>query len=271
MSHFTVAVITKNKPDECDISDILAPYDENLVVEQYVRYTKTEIIKNARKQLEYYKTDGAYAEYLKDPEKYEKDHPNPEHLEYVKEGFMKKYNMSDEELYKEEISYYDEDEIDENGGILSTYNPKSKWDWYSIGGRWSYEIPVKEGVTPSDTLQIKDIEFGNDITVEEYLKKNPGVKQRYDDLMSGKDTIYNVKYLKERYPSLEVYVEELKNFVTFAIITPDGEWHEQGKMGWFGMSTATPNTENIWTSDFYDKFISKLPPEYYFTLVDCHI
>jgi hypothetical protein len=25
------------------------------------------------------------------------------------------------------------------------------------------------------------------------------------------------------------------NHMPFAIITPDGEWHEKGNMGWFGM------------------------------------
>ena len=29
------------------------------------------------------------------------------------------------------------EEIDENENLLSTYNPDSKWDWYSIGGRWN--------------------------------------------------------------------------------------------------------------------------------------
>ena len=32
----------------------------------------------------------------------------------------------------------------EDGSILSTYNPMSKWDWYEIGGRWRGGIPGNE-------------------------------------------------------------------------------------------------------------------------------
>ena len=35
--------------------------------------------------------------------------------------------------------------IDENGNIYSTYNPNSKWDWYTIGGRWTGGLVTKEG------------------------------------------------------------------------------------------------------------------------------
>lgn len=37
--------------------------------------------------------------------------------------------------------------LDENGEVyyVSRYNPLSKWDWYSIGGRWQGLIPIKEG------------------------------------------------------------------------------------------------------------------------------
>lgn len=31
-----------------------------------------------------------------------------------------------------------------NGNELSTYNPNSKWDWYSVGGRWRNSLLTKE-------------------------------------------------------------------------------------------------------------------------------
>jgi hypothetical protein len=30
----------------------------------------------------------------------------------------------------------------------TTYNPDSKWDWYSLGGRWSGFFKMKAGITP---------------------------------------------------------------------------------------------------------------------------
>lgn len=31
----------------------------------------------------------------------------------------------------------------------------------------------------------------------------------------------------------------MSDFSTYAFITADGEWHETGRMGWFGMDDAT--------------------------------
>lgn len=31
------------------------------------------------------------------------------------------------------------------GDLLSTYNPNSKWDWYSVGGRWNKYIKTLDG------------------------------------------------------------------------------------------------------------------------------
>ena len=33
---------------------------------------------------------------------------------------------------------------DENDNLISHYNPDSRWDWYSIGGRWSGFLPLKD-------------------------------------------------------------------------------------------------------------------------------
>ena len=42
--------------------------------------------------------------------------------------------------------YYEGLEVEpyEDDGQMITYNPNSKWDWYSIGGRWSGFLPLKE-------------------------------------------------------------------------------------------------------------------------------
>jgi hypothetical protein len=32
-----------------------------------------------------------------------------------------------------------------NGEVYSTRNPKSKWDWYELGGRWTGFLKLKEG------------------------------------------------------------------------------------------------------------------------------
>lgn len=40
----------------------------------------------------------------------------------------------------------------------STYNPDSKWDWYQVGGRWSYYFPYRTNLSPGDQA---DLVFGS--------------------------------------------------------------------------------------------------------------
>ena len=106
-------------------------FDENLEVEKYVRTTKKELIQEGKERIRYLKK--IYKMYKKDKRKYRREHfNNIQHLKFIKTvPSMAKWN--DEKIYKYEIRFYKEDEITEDGGIYSTYNPKSKWDWYEIG------------------------------------------------------------------------------------------------------------------------------------------
>ena len=60
-------------------------------------------------------------------------------------------------------------------------------------------------------------------------------------------------------------------FSTYAFVTAEGEWHEQGRMGWFGMDDAT--NESI--CQYEEKFQSYLQEArekgLAITIVDCHI
>ena len=142
MSHFTVFVFTKE--DGKDVEELLAGYDESIVYAPYIEYTKQQAIAEVRKEIEDYKNT-RYAEYLMNPEAYEAAHDNEAHIEYLKEEFPKKLNWTDEQCYQDKARWYKEDMIDENGNIYSTYNPNSKWDWYTIGGRWTGGLVTKEG------------------------------------------------------------------------------------------------------------------------------
>lgn len=111
MSHFTVVVACKH-PAMLDV--LLAPYDENTQVAPYREYQDSEPEK-------FWAYDQFRAEGL-----------IPEHPTWAE--FAEAYNAK----YGEE---------DGNAGLLvtedgkpyemSTYNPESKWDWWTIGGRWT--------------------------------------------------------------------------------------------------------------------------------------
>ena len=60
-------------------------------------------------------------------------------------------------------------------------------------------------------------------------------------------------------------------FKTHAVITPDGEWHERGKVGYFGVSSETPEEGIGWDKEYVERFIKTADPELILTIVDCHI
>ena len=63
----------------------------------------------------------------------------------------------------------------------------------------------------------------------------------------------------------------LESFTSYAVITPDGEWHAPGEMGWFACSTETDEEWNDWAAHYKERFIDTADPNMYLTLVDCHI
>lgn len=153
MSHFTVAVFTE--PNGKSLEDLLEPYNEDLDVPHYI--SKEELIDRERKSFENFR-DTTYALYLKDPDAYIKDVKSPQHLRYLTEEFPKKFNWGDEDFYKEAIKYEEESNIQKDGSVFSSYNPNSKWDWYSIGGRWGNLLVLKNGTT-ANSAKIKDIDI----------------------------------------------------------------------------------------------------------------
>ena len=154
MSHFMTYVFHKRNGKDCE--ELLAPYEEGSTA-PYIKYTKAQAIAEQRKQIESYKNT-TYAEYLKDPEKYEKECSNESHIDYLKNEFPKRLKWTDRQCYREMVKYYDKDMIDEEGNIWETYNPNSKWDWYVAGGRWSEILVTKEG-GKTDEDYVSEVDF----------------------------------------------------------------------------------------------------------------
>lgn len=81
-----------------------------------------------------------------------------------------------------------------SGTLKSNYNKQSKWDWWSIGGRWSRE---------TDVFPVSELFEGDQ--------------------------------LKE-------------NMCPFACLTPDGEWHENGEMGYWAI-VSNEKEEEDWLAE----------------------
>jgi hypothetical protein len=265
MSHFTVAVITKDG----DYEKALAPFDENVEVEKYI-----------------YKTREQQIEFLKDHE----------------ERFTDLDFTNDDTLIKSFLEKYGEDDCyDEQGNEWSTYNPDSKWDWYQVGGRWCGSLKLKHPIEqevqsePSimslmgntqetmenlidnlktDHAQVKDIDFTPDVENVEKCKRFWEVVVEDSPLQEGEKeedfrSFYNKKYYLEQYKDKETYIKEQTTFNTYAILYK-GEWIEPNQMGWFGCSSADEGDYERYRKQ-RDEIMSSLKDEDWITVVDCHI
>lgn len=221
MSHYSVYVFQDKNSKS--IEEILAPFDENLILPKHVEYTKEQAIQKVRAEIESYRK-GLYAEYLADPEKYKKGCTNEAHIKYLEEEFPKKLKWTDEECYESIARYYrDPDDkylsVAKNGDLMTKLNSQSKWDWYQVGGRW----------------------FGDLVTID---------GKKVNETTVGK-------------------LDQKKTPTPFAFITIDGEWHEHGRMGWWGC-VSDEKSAYKWGHE-YKEYLKSLKKSVRVTVVDCHI
>ena len=267
MSHFTVAVFMSD--DTQSVGDLIAPYDEGLAVAPYVAATKAEVILDERARLQSV-FKGDYARWKQDPSRYESGHARPEDIEYLRE-IPDRMTWPDEKLYLEAVKDC-EFQLNANGDLLSTYNPDSKWDWYDIGGRWQGLLILKgnkEGLRGSPSFGEKmsegyDGAFVSDIDFAAMKRRDAAEIDPYEKAMEDAE-------LRGIFLGREDYCERMTTFHTYAAVTPDGEWHAAGEMGWFEPS-ETPEEERAWQLDYHERFIQPaIENHLYMVIVDCHI
>ena len=264
MSHYCVGVIVK---DIEDVDKALAPFYEGLISDRYIYKTKEQVIKDARLELEEEKQK---YEFMSNQEECSNT-TLKRHNEYLYNEFINLYNKTDEELYQIKKEYQDGEDIDEFGNFTTTYNPNSKWDWYSIGGRWDNYIKTKHGTT-CNFAKIKDISFFPDgktyndsIRFWEIVVEGENPK----DEESIPFTIQAPVYFINRYKTKENYAKQMSRFETFALLY-QGTWYERGQMSWFGVDDSTPESLEEY-SETFDRIMQEVDPDDYFVIVDCHI
>ena len=260
MSHFTVAVFTTN--GGLPVDKLLDPYDEAITVEPYVRHTKAELIKQEREYVQK-AFDGSYAEWRKDPAKYEAKCTNPKHIEYLK-TIPDRMQWTDEQVYQEAAKHYEES-LNANGDVISTYNPKSKWDWYEIGGRWKDMLLLKNG-SKCDEALVSEIDF------EAMSERDAAKLMPYAEAVKKPCFVLGVEYKRKLFRDEAEYFRLNTTFETWAVITPDGRWHSSGEMYMFAVTSATPEEQREWTLSYHERFIKPaIEKGWHMTIVDCHI
>jgi len=194
-----------------------------------------------------------------------------------------------------------EDYLKEYHGLDDTehqgydFNPKAKWDWYQLGGRWIGTFKLKPNAKgnlgdPSlvaerraeqgtaDQAYKKDIDFDEmrQDNFEEASKTYDEFEEEYkkDGFNSSigyfRYGVHNIGKGADHYipESREQFLKRCGAFRTFAVLK-DGEWYEKGEMGWWGCVSNEKNPDD-WNEEF-DKLLNELPEDTLLSVYDCHI
>lgn len=288
MSHFcSLVILTPEYQKSHSFEDSLAKYDENLETPEYrscdlsdwekISFIEYYAIKQSEDVFfkeDYKKFKKGFIKFMRGKkgfvtkkafiEKYPSRTSPEDYLTNLvyknKEKFVEYFKANKPEMYASFEQLYAKNGDDWNGmcwrkdpngvwGVYSTYNPNSKWDWYSNGGRWAKSIKTKSGEFVDECL-LGEIDF------------EPFPDEAYED---GEDWLGNpCKQLKEGY---EWHYDNKDNF-PFCIVI-DGEWYEKGKMGWWGM-TRNEKESDKWHGEV-SALLEKLPADSQVYNVDFHI
>lgn len=274
MSHFTTLVLLKSLGEdvEAQVGEILAPYDENIEVEEYERdcHCIGQVARNEAERIasEKYGTlrelrdsfwkdkttreresdeqqDEAWKEHIKDyiemgdsifDSHPMKNKPDPTCGFYVGEFWESQVREGKLDEYKLGQRYEDGSGCGGTGKHMTTYNPQSKWDWWSIGGRWQGDLdPNYERIKDPRNYEACSYCDGTgdrpDLSPPEWKEQCHGCNVCHG---TGKA----LKYILAPHMAGNIKpVREIPDYVPHAIITPDGRWHESGKMGWWAIVT----------------------------------
>lgn len=338
MSHFVVLTLVRPEDAETPetlgnkVADLLAPYDENMEVEHYRSEEDDDgddytTAKRVERMIEFYNSR----------EEREKMYPTTyealqekggeglfsgeDYLRSRLKGNIKQMDEIDRLLEKYGPPKADDREslrrwyagdwsgedlyFDLQDGtpfIMTTYNPRSKWDYYLIGGHWTgmltgydpAEDPenwetcwVCEGTgRRDDELGLRHRERNPEYACNGCDGKGWHVKcpSRFRDHEGDVQPVANLlKQIEESVPG-ELTEEQKKNeklppfprmapptvspVIPYAVLTLDGEWHQRGNMGRFSIS----HDEREY--DDWAKTATGILTEHadcYAVVVDCHI
>lgn len=339
MSHFVVLTLVKPEDArtretlENKVAELLAPYDENLEVEPYRREEDDDPDYTTAKSLE------RMIEFYNSREEREKLYPttyealtgmgdgwstgidedyfrsrlksNIEEMEEIdrlleKHGPPKADDRGSLKYWYEEHWEMEELCFDPEDGtpfVRTTYNPRSKWDFYKIGGWWTGMLA---GYDPTEDIENwetcpacggtgrLDAELGIRHREENLTYTCTGcdgtgwsVKSpsRFRDHEGNVQPVANLLHQIEGFvpdeptaerkreneklpPLLPMAPPAVPPVIPYAVLTPDGEWHQRGKAGRFKMS------QDEWERYEWAKTATGILAQHadcYAVVVDCHI
>lgn len=307
MSHFVVLVLSPEKPEDPEsyIEEILAPYSESLEVESYLadchcigNQAEDEI--NAQVEKELGRMEDIRTKYWAEIESgvsaklggLPYTHANSElHLkarEEISSAITPSWkdrinpilNRRKELLEQHPQKKTPDSECETcsgTGKYSTTYNPRSKWDWWTIGGRWTGYLkpdydPTKDPRNLATCWLCQGTGKRNDALGREARQKDPTYTCNGCNGI-GKEVVFPSKYVDPPEGGNVAPVSQVlklldagEDVLPFAIIRPSGEWLEKGKMGWWAV--VSDEKEN-WKQA--GRCVLEEYADHWAVVVDCHI
>lgn len=242
MSHFVTLVLlppdTESKYVEYAVLEKMDPYDEALEVDEYeteCACVGLQALRDANVELgNYYDMDEVRNKYNSTP-------IEKRTTELWAEMMAPVFAKRDEILAEHPLKDKPDPDCSKCSGMgvyLSRCNPEGKWDWWVIGGRWDGWI-----FGPEQEKASRGKDGGFNYGDEHHTPENNS--RRVSDIPIDDP-----------------------HYIPFAIITPEAEWVEQGKMGWWG-NVSDPKDGEEW-HEIVKRVLSKFP-NHLAVAVDCHV
>lgn len=177
-----------------------------------------------------------------------------------------------EEPPREYMEFVEDEDFDADEGTGRRgywENPNARWDWYVIGGRWGGMLRLRDG-SRADVAMVRDVVL--DVDRGAYAS----ALAEFRGFLNGEEvqdfelSCFRREYVIDRYADAEAYARCSALFWTHAVVTPDGEWHEVGKMGWWGVSSETGEQLRDWVDRFRERYLDPYQ-DHAIVIVDCHI
>lgn len=315
MSHFSVLVVAQS--DEI-MKAKLAPYQENNMGECPAEYLAFHDIEDEyRKQYESESVeriqmgDGRLLTTWDDEFRVSGrfghgagTHRIPEHLPKIEVPLRETF-ATFEDYMSEWCGYEVRDTKEGRFGYWE--NPNKKWDWYTIGGRWSGELmlkPISEaaGIFPvsrngaggafneanallsrADIARIRDVDWEGmrqeemDAARKKWQAMQTLKQMELDERPKSKRSDFawenGLGMLRNDSPLITLETEEeyvnheANDGLTWAFINVDGKWIERADMGWWG---AHGDIQPDYGAAWWS-LIKNAPDDLYVYIIDCHI
>ena len=160
--------------------------------------------------------------------------------------------------------------------LLAPYNENEdvenpRWDWWQIGGRWTGALdgydPETDPLNRKVCTLCKGTGKRTDMVVAMVANGCNGCNG------TGVETLWPTSWARHAgdLRPVSFVLDRIRSGAevdVYAVVTPDGEWHARGEMGWFGIS-RDDDDEQHWRETV--RLLLEAHPKATAVMCDCHI